>query len=166
MRAVVLGVGNLLLSDEGLGVRAVERLARDYALPPEVVVLDGGTSGMELLDDLAGADLLIIVDALHVGGKPGSLVRLVGDGKGGGEVPVLLRQKLSPHQVGLSDVLANLALLGQPPGQIVVHGMEPICLETGMELSPLIADRLARLVTALAGELASHGLTPRPLPRT
>ncbi|MCU0841969.1 MAG: HyaD/HybD family hydrogenase maturation endopeptidase [Thiobacillaceae bacterium] len=159
MRAVVLGVGNLLLSDEGLGVRAVERLQRDYALSPEVVVLDGGTCGMELLDDLAGADLLIIVDALHVGRPPGSLVRLVN-----GEVPALLRQKLSPHQVGLSDVLANLALLDQSPGTIVVHGMEPVSLDTGMELSPLIAAGLPRLVTAVAGELAGHDLAPVPRP--
>ena len=94
MRIVVLGVGNILLSDEGIGVRAVEELDRRYRLPPEVVLLDGGTSGMELLDDLARCDLLVMADCVRAGNPPGTLLRLKDE-----EIPALFRTKLSPHQV-------------------------------------------------------------------
>src|SRR5574340_711188 len=125
MRIVVLGVGNILLSDEGVGVRAVESLKRDYRLPPEVEVIDGGTSAMEMLDDLAHADHLVIVDAVRSGKPPATLVRIAGD-----DVPVFFKTKLSPHQIGLSDVLATLALTGEAPGGVTVIGVEPVSLAT------------------------------------
>lgn len=158
MRAVVLGVGNLLLSDEGVGVRAIEKLARDYRLPPEVEVLDGGTSAMEMLDDLAHTDLLLIVDCVRTGAPPGSLVRLVDD-----EVPVFLQLKMSPHQVGLSDVLATLILTGESPGRIIVHGVEPTSLDTGMELTPVVAGLLPSLVSAIAEDLVQAGYAMQPV---
>ena len=105
MRAVVLGVGNILLSDEGIGVHAVNALAARYELPPEVVVIDGGTSAMDCLDQIASADLLLIADCVRGGHEPGTLVRL-----GDGELNAFFRTKISPHQVGLSDVLANSEL--------------------------------------------------------
>ena len=157
MRAVVLGVGNILLSDEGVGVRAVERLAHDYRLPENVTVLDGGTSAMELLDDLARADLLIIADCVRTGRPPASQVRLAD-----GEVPALLRQKLSPHQVGLSDVLATLVIADEAPGRIIIHGVEPASLATGMALTPAVAAALPGLVEAIAGDLEAAGLTLQP----
>ena len=103
MRIVVLGVGNILLSDEGVGVRTVQKLEEDYLIPDGVEVIDGGTTGMEMLDDLGHADHLIIVDAMRSGKPPATITRLAG-----AEVPVFFRTKLSPHQVGLSDVLATL----------------------------------------------------------
>ena len=163
MRIIVLGVGNILLTDEGVGVRAIEELGRRYDLPPEVALLDGGTSAMEMLDDLAHADLLIIADCVRAGLAPGSLIRLADD-----EVPALLRLKMSPHQIGLSDVLATLTLSGESPKRIVVHGVEPASLATAMELSPVVARRLPELVAALADELRVAGvaLTPRIQPET
>lgn len=159
MRIVVLGVGNILLTDEGVGVRAVQELERHYELPPEAVLLDGGTSAMEMLDDLAHADLLIIADCIRSGQPPGTLIRLADE-----EVPALLQQKMSPHQIGLSDVLATLTISGESPRRIVVLGVEPASLATGMELTPTVAACLPALVAALAHELASCGLmvTSRP----
>ncbi len=156
MRIVVLGVGNILLSDEGIGVRAVEKLQRDYDLPPEVVVIDGGTTGMEMLEDLSNADHLIIIDAVRSGKAPASIIRLADE-----QVPVFFRTKLSPHQIGLSDVLATLAFIGEQPGGVTVIGVEPVSLETGMALSPQVEARLPELMELVVTELCELGVAVR-----
>lgn len=153
MRTIVLGVGNILLTDEGVGVRAIERLGRDYHLPPEVEIIDGGTCGMEMLDDLAHADNLIIVDAVKSGQPAASIITLKGDA-----VPAFFSTKLSPHQIGLADVLAALTLTGEHPGKTILIGVEPHSLETGMTLSPPIAARMPDLMDTLTGELRALGL--------
>ena len=153
MRIVVLGIGNIILTDEGVGVRAVEALQRRYRLPDDVVAIDGGTSSMELLDDLSELDLLIVLDTIVAGKAPGTTIRLAGD-----EVPVFFRRKLSPHQIGLSDVLASLEFLGTAPQDIVVLGVQPVSLELGMELSPAVAVRVPELVDMAAAELAARGV--------
>ena len=153
MKIIVLGVGNILLSDEGVGVRAVEALKRDYRLPPEVEVIDGGTSAMEMLDDLAHADHLVIVDAVRSGKPPATLVRIAGDA-----VPVFFKTKLSPHQIGLSDVLATLALTGEAPGGVTVIGVEPLSLATGMALTGPVEALLPTVVAQLASELKLLGM--------
>ena len=157
MRIVVLGVGNILLSDEGVGVRALERLKRDYRLPSEVEAVDGGTSGMELLEFLACADHLVIVDAVRSGKPPGTIIRVSGD-----DVPKLFRTGLSPHQIGLSDVLAALALIGEQPGSTTIVGVEPASLDIGMALSTQVDALLPELAERLAGELRALGcVVPR-----
>jgi len=153
MRIVVLGVGNTLLSDEGIGVRAIEKLQQDYLLPPEVVVVDGGTTGMEMLEDLSKCDHIIIIDAVRSGKAPASLVRLADE-----QVPVFFKTKLSPHQIGLSDVLATLAFIGEQPGGITIFGVEPVSLETGMELSPQVEARLPELMELVVTELRELGV--------
>ncbi|HLY97417.1 MAG TPA: HyaD/HybD family hydrogenase maturation endopeptidase [Sideroxyarcus sp.] len=156
MRIIVLGVGNILLSDEGIGVRAVEKLQRDYDLPPEVVVIDGGTTGMEMLEDLSNADHIIIIDAVRSGKAPASIVRLADE-----QVPVFFKTKLSPHQIGLSDVLATLAFIGEQPGGVTVIGVEPVSLETGMALSPQVEARLPELMELVVTELRELGVAVR-----
>ena len=155
---VVLGVGNLLLSDEGVGVRVVERLPQAYVVPPEVALLDGGTCGMEMLEDLEDLDVLILVDAVRAHKAPGTPVRLAGDA-----VPVFFKTKLSPHQVGLSDVLATLELIGKAPKYTAILGIQPVSLETGMALTPEVEARLPELMRMVADELAAQGvaLVPR-----
>jgi hydrogenase maturation protease len=161
MRVVILGIGNLLLSDESVGVRALEALRDGYDVPPEVTLIDGGTSGMELLEDLEDVDLLIVLDAVFAKRAPGSFIRLSGD-----EVPVFFRRMLSPHQVGLSEVLASLDLLGRAPREVVVLGVQPLTFATGMDLSAPVAARLPELVEAAVRELEAHGirLEPRAMP--
>jgi hydrogenase maturation protease len=155
MRVVVLGVGNILMTDEGVGVRAVEELERLYDLPPEVTVIDGGTSGMDCLDQIADVDHLLIADAMRSGKEPGTLSRVDHD-----QLPAHFKTKLSPHQVGLSDVLATLNLHGMMPRRIVLFGMQPKSFATAMELSPEITERLPALVAALVDELAALGFAP------
>lgn len=148
---LVLGLGNILLSDEGVGVRAVEALVEKAPLPPDVEVLDGGTSGMDLLDQIAGRARLVVVDAVRTGRSPASVVRLAGD-----EVPAFFSSKLSPHQLGLSDVLAVLRLMEAAPARITVIGIEPVSLDLGLELSPAVAARLPEVVALIEAELANQ----------
>ncbi len=152
-RILVLGLGNILLSDEGLGVRAVARLAETYRLGSEVEALDGGTLGLDLLYRLEGVTDLIIADAVKVGGAPGDLMRLEGD-----QIQAALALKMSMHQVGLRELLAVSALRGTLPPRVVLLGMEPQSLSWGTELTPPVAARLDLLVAALAQEIGPAGL--------
>ncbi|MCM8596864.1 HyaD/HybD family hydrogenase maturation endopeptidase [Accumulibacter sp.] len=153
MRVLILGVGNVLLSDEGLGVRLVERLPSVCALPSTVEVLDGGTSGMEMLEQLEDLDALILVDAIRSGRRPGTPIRLAGD-----EVPTFFATKLSPHQIGMSDVLATLELLGRSPKSTVIIGLEPRSLALGTTLSREIEAAMPKLLDLVIAELIRLGV--------
>jgi hydrogenase maturation protease len=155
-RVTVLGVGNILMSDEGAGVRCAERLEASGVLPAGVAVIDGGTSTHELLGDLEDLDLLIIVDAVVTGQPPGSVVRLEGD-----RIPAAFSQKLSPHQHGINDLLATLALAGRAPRRVVLFGVTPARIELGMELSPEVEAALPALVAQVVAEVwAASGARP------
>ncbi len=150
---LVLGLGNILLQDEGLGVRAAERLAARYRLPPDVQVMDGGVMGLDLLPHLEGVSHLLITDAVQSGQPPGSLVRLEGEA-----IPAALSLKMSMHQVGLQELLALAGFQGTLPEQVVLWGLEPASLEWGLELSAPIAAQIDALVDAAAGELRAWGV--------
>ena len=152
MRAVVLGIGNTILTDEAAGVRAVELLEQRYQIPDNVLVIDGGTSGMEMIEDLSDLNFLIVIDVVKTGAAPGTVVKIAGD-----EIPVFFRRKLSPHQIALPDVLASLELLDAMPKEIVVLGVEPISLELGMEMTPTIAEQVPVLVEMAVAELRARG---------
>ncbi len=153
MKVVVLGVGNTLLEDEGIGVRAVELLQERYVLPPEVHVIDGGTAGMELLESLEDVDKLIIVDCVRVNQPPATIIRRVDD-----EVPNFFRLKISPHQIGISDVLAALTLRERFPRHLALIGIQPKSLECGIELTPEVAATLPTVLSMVVEELTGFGL--------
>lgn len=152
MRAVVLGIGNTILTDEAAGVRAVEALERAYKMPVNVQVIDGGTSGMEMIEDLSNLDFLIVIDVVKTGAAAGTVVKIAGD-----EIPVFFRRKLSPHQIALPDVLACLELLDTMPKEIIVLGVELISLELGMEMTPTVAAKVPLLMEMAASELVARG---------
>ncbi len=152
MRAAVLGIGNTILTDEAAGVRAVEALELAYKLPDNVLAIDGGTSGMEMIEDLSNLDFLIVLDVVKTGAAPGTVVKIEGD-----EIPVFFRRKLSPHQIALPDVLASLELLDTMPKEIVVLGVEPISLELGIEMTPTVAAQVPVLAAMAAAELRTRG---------
>ncbi len=153
-RVVVLGVGNLIMGDEGVGVRCVQRLEAEGALPPDTVILDGGTSTHELLGDLEDLDLLVIVDAVATGGAPGSLVRLEGDA-----IPSILSNTLSPHQHGIHDLLGTLQLLGRAPKRVVLVGVTPLRMTLSLELSPEVAAALPELAARVCAEVKRPEMT-------
>ncbi len=148
MSILVLGIGNLVMSDDGIGVRVVQLLAERYRFPAQVTILDGGTLGLDLLPKLEGVERLLVVDAVDTGAPPGTVVRLAGD-----EVPVALEAKVSPHQMGLKDLLAVAMLQGFAPREMVLWGVQPALIELGMELSPAVADALEPLTRHVVTEL-------------
>jgi hydrogenase maturation protease len=155
MRIVVLGIGNILLTDEGVGVRTIERIGEYWRMPEGVELLDGGTCGMEMLEQLEDLDALIVVDCVRCRQEPATPVLLKDE-----DVPVFFKTKLSPHQVGLSDVLASLEFVGRAPARTVIVGMQPVSMELGMELSPEVAARLPELEAMVLAELRELGVTP------
>ena len=155
-RVVVLGVGNVLMSDEGVGPHAIEAFAEGYSAPQGVTLVDGGTSAMELLDDMAGAQLLLILDAVASGAAPGTVIRLEGD-----EVPKFFTRKLSPHQVGIADVMATLALMDESPKETIILGVEPGEMSMGMELSAAVASAVPRVLAEVVWELGRRGVEVR-----
>lgn len=158
MSILVLGLGNILLSDEGVGVRIVEAFAASHTLPDDVDVLDGGTSGMELLDTVADRDCLIVADAMNADGPAGRVIRLQDD-----DIRMLFETRFSPHQLGLSDLLAALRLIGKAPRRVVVIGVVPQELGVSIDLSPAAAAGRDAAVVMIAEELGRLGvpLTPR-----
>lgn len=150
---VVLGLGNLLRRDEGLGIRALTRLDERYALPDSVRLVDGGTLGLDLLSYIENAARVLILDAALTDGPPGTLLRIAGD-----QVPAFFGMRTSPHEVGLPDLLAVARLRGTEPGELVVIGMQPSALELGWELSDVVAERLDAMVDAAVDELRAWGV--------
>lgn len=158
MRVVVLGVGNILMSDEGVGVHAVTALAERYDFPECVEIIDGGTSGMDCLDRIADADLLLIADCMRKAGKqPGDITRIADD-----EINAWFKTKISPHQVGLSDVLAACCFHGMSPKKVVLVGVQPESFETSMELTPKVAAVLDQVIERLLAEIAEMGVVALP----
>lgn len=154
---LVLGIGNLLLSDEAIGVRAVEALEQRFHLPPQVDVLDGGTCGMELIGDMADREHLIIADAVLTGDAPGTVVTLRDE-----EVPTLFSRKISPHQLGLSDVLSALKLTDEFPQRLTLIGVVPESVEPRIGLTDTVSNKLDQVVMGLCGALAESGVTVTP----
>jgi hydrogenase maturation protease len=154
-KTLVLGLGNILLGDEGVGVRVVERLQERYEFPQEVQVLDGGTLALDLLPYVEDADRLLVIDALEMGAEPGTTARLEGD-----EVPAFLSVKISPHQMGLADLLAAARLRDSYPGELVLWGVQPGAMGVGLELSPPVAAQVEVLVDRVLAELSRWGIEP------
>jgi len=157
MSILVLGIGNLIMTDDGVGVRVAQRLMEGYRFPDGVTVMDGGTLGLDLLPHLEGVERLLMVDAVETGGPPGTVVRLAGE-----EIPVALQTKLSPHQMGLQDLLAVAELQGNRPAEMVLWGVQPESIELGMELAPAVAAQFDHLTEAVLAELSAWGVTPEP----
>ncbi len=157
-KTLVLGVGNKLMSDEGVGVHVIERLAAGYQLSEEVQVLDGGTLGLDLLYYLEGVENLLIVDAAETRKEAGTMIRLEDD-----EVPAFMSIKISPHQMGVPDMLASAKLMDLYPKRLILWGIQPGLITIGLDLSPVLASKVNILAENLANELRmwGHTVTPR-----
>ncbi len=156
---VVLGIGNLLLSDEGFGVQVVKILQQHYQLPPGVSAVDGGTLGWELVPVLEDARSLIIIDAILGNQPPGTIYRFDQD-----EVTRYFHQKLSAHEAGIQEILAYLAMKGKTFDHLVILGVEPASLDTGIQLSPTVAGTVPQVIEAVLQQLAQWGYAVPPAP--
>lgn len=149
---LILGLGNVLLEDDGVGAAAVSLLLDRFEPPDGVRVLDGGTLGLSLLPYLENAGAVILVDAVSADGAPGTLVRLDGE-----DVASAVATRLSPHQVGVADLLDGARWLGRYPDRVVLLGLVPASMELSVGLSPLVRASLLELVEQVVAEAASLG---------
>jgi hydrogenase maturation protease len=149
----VLGVGNILFRDEGVGIRVIERLMENYGFPENVSLVDGGVLGLNLLGVISDADRLIVVDAIRNGGSPGDFYRLAGE-----EIPMRVYAKNSLHQVDLLEALTLCQALDSVPETVII-GIEPEDISTlSIDLSETIQSRIDHLVEMVLEELDALGV--------
>ena len=152
-RTIVLGLGNMLMADDGVGLAALARLEEEWFIPRDVELVDGGTWGMNLLPVIEAADRVLILDAIDLGDPPGTLIRLEGE-----EIPRFLSMKLSPHQIDLREVLALAELRGTLPGQVIALGIQPARVEMSTVFSAEVGSRLDQLIHLAAEVLYDWGI--------
>jgi hydrogenase maturation protease len=156
-RLLVLGVGNVLCSDDGVGPAVVERLASGWEAPPGVTLMDGGAGGVALAGLLGDAGDVLVVDAVEVPGlAPGTLVRVEA------EAVEASADGISLHEAGVADLLGALRLLEQTPPRVTLLGVVPASLEVGLDRTPAVAGALGALVDAVVEAAAELGFTFRP----
>ncbi len=151
----VLGIGNILLTDEGFGVRVIEKLFEQYDFPENVAIVDGGVLGIHLLGTLSKTRHLIVVDAVKNKQTPGTLYRLEKE-----ELPERILMKNSLHQTDFLETLTLCQMIDETPDTIVVLGAEPQDIEThGVELTPVVAARVDETVSCVLQELERLGVS-------
>jgi hydrogenase maturation protease len=202
MKTLILGAGNLLLSDEGFGVHFIRHLerhytrahaevgrdvpsapsevtrtrpcqtpsaargalgtarptSRQYSFPPDVELFDAGTLGLMVGHKLEEADRVYIVDTIAAPGAPGTCIRYAKEDFLLERIPI----KLSPHQVGVQEMLQVSMLRGRCPAEIYLLGVIPCSLEPGTELSSLLQQRLPEIAAQLVSELSVRNPPSRP----
>jgi hydrogenase maturation protease len=153
MKILIFGAGNLLLTDEGFGVHFIRYLQKNYVFPEEVELYDGGTLGIMVAHMLEDAEQVYLVDVIDARGEPGDIYRYEKDDFMLGKLPI----KMSPHQIGIQEVLALSEIRDRCPEKISLFGVIPSSYEAGVELSPLLADKLPGLAELIVGEMTAAG---------
>jgi len=143
----VLGLGNLVHTDDGVGVHAIHQLQLDPRVPPGVVLLDGGTQGLSLLPHISGFKRLVVVDAVDAGEPPGTVMRFEGGALHG------LPGKASVHQLGFADMMVALELIGETPPEVVVFGVQPLSTEWDHRLTERVQESLPFVVDQVIRQL-------------
>ena len=154
---LVLGIGNIVMGDDGVGVLVAQRIQQEYRFPDNVEILDGGTLGLDLLPKLENVTNLIMIDAVETGQKAGTCIRLFGE-----ELPIALETKVSPHQMGLKDLLAVSSLMGHSPREMVLIGVQPGSIEMEIGLTAEVEAQFENLVSNVLSELANWGIEAIP----
>ncbi len=149
VRRVIVGVGNLLLKDEGIGVHVVRAL-QELNLPHDIQVIDGGTS-LDLPYYLKDVDKLIIIDAVKAGGKPGVIYRFRPH-----DLNIESKGIISAHELGLGQSLKIMSLIGREPKEIVIIGIEPKEIDWGTEVSAELQQKIPEIVNVVLGEISSR----------
>jgi hydrogenase maturation protease len=158
---LVLGAGNPIVGDDGIGIAALDSLRERFCFESDVELVDGGTWGMNLLPMIETTRRLLILDAVRANRAAGELVELARE-----DLPRFLSLKLSPHQIDLREVLALAELRDTLPEHIIVLGIQPDRIEMGIGLSPVVTPSLDALVTLAVDRLRGwgHTVTPRAEP--
>ncbi|WP_342432002.1 HyaD/HybD family hydrogenase maturation endopeptidase [Neobacillus sp. FSL H8-0543] len=139
-KITILGIGNTLFSDEGVGIHLLPLLEDALVDYEDIEIIEGLTDGMKLLGPVEDAEKLIIIDAINAGKEPGTIITLVGD-----EIPAYFGIKMSIHQLGFQEVLMAAKLRERYPKEIVMFGMQPTSLQLGVELTETNQKKLGEL---------------------
>jgi hydrogenase maturation protease len=158
MKILIFGAGNLLFTDEGFGVHFIRYLQSHYSFPPEVELYDGGTLGIMVSHMLEQAEQVFLIDVIEAKGAPGTIFRYDKDDFMLNRIPV----KMSPHQIGIQEVLTISELRGRCPDRITLYGVIPASYETSDRLSPALEEKIPQLADLLLSELAAAGFTATP----
>lgn len=150
----LIGLGNILMRDEGVGVHAVEALKKGYDFPDQIKLLDGGTMGLDLLPYIEEMEKVLFIDALDLKKEPGTIAVLEDD-----EIPSILKPALSFHQVGLSDLLFAAKFMGMKPSKITLIGIQPEKIEMGLTLSETLNENFERLLKTILAKLHEWGVS-------
>ncbi len=150
---LVLGIGNILNTDEGVGVHAVRALQDKYPAPDAFTLSDGGTLGLNLLPLVDDATHLLILDAVDARREPGASIELEG-----ADIPLFGGAKLSEHQITFQEVLGLAMLRGTLPGHLRLVGMQPADLSIGVGLSEVGQKTLPQMVSAAEAILRAWGV--------
>ena len=157
MSVAIIGLGNILLRDEGIGVHVINKLRHEYEFPPLVKLIDGGTLGLDLLPFFEENDRVMIIDAVDFKKEPGTIEIIDGE-----RIPGFLNSKLSVHQIGLADVLFAMRLRGRAPSEMCVIGIQPESVETGIGLSEKIESCIPSLMERVVKKLRDWNITLLP----
>lgn len=152
---VVLGVGNTLMQDDGVGVWAVRTLAESYDLPARVRLIDGGVAGLRCLSEFEDAEHLLIIDAVSGKEPPGAIYWLAPE-----DLSVRRGPFFSAHEVGIVELLSVARMLGKLPLTRILGVQPQVVNEVGLDLTPALRTVLPRVVDAAIGELESLGVKP------
>jgi hydrogenase maturation protease len=147
---LVLGIGNTMLTDEGIGVRVAEKMMK-MSLPPEVEVMDGGIKGLDLLYFIEGRKKVIVVDAVKAGAPSGTLFRFTDN-----DLAAKKGIMRSAHGIDFSDVIAVARFTGTKPAEVIFLGIEPEDLSVSMELSPKIEEMIPVLINLVMKEIDAY----------
>ncbi|NJD90750.1 MAG: hydrogenase maturation protease [Geobacter sp.] len=155
MKVLIFGAGNLILSDEGFGVHFVKYMEEQFNLPENVELYDGGTLGIMVTHKFEEADKVFLVDIVDAPGAAGEIRRYTKEDIMLSRLPV----KLSPHQIGIQEMLTISELRGAAPADLTFYGIIPASLEPGNELSPPLHSGLQAIAGLICGELREAGVT-------
>jgi hydrogenase maturation protease len=153
----IFGIGNILLSDDGVGIHIINRLKGEYEFPENVEIIDGGTKGLDLLPLLENRDKVLFIDASNFKKEPGTIGTIEGD-----NIPAFLGQKLSVHHIGIPDMLFAAKLMEITPPEMCLIGIQPESMETSTELTGVIQDKMDDLLEKVLEKLNEWGIKPVP----
>jgi hydrogenase maturation protease len=150
---IVLGLGNILLSDEGIGVHTINAIKEQYDFMPAVNIVDGGTMGLDLLPLFQNADRILVIDAVDFKRSAGHIGVIEGDA-----IPSVLNAKLSAHHIGLSDLLFTAKLMRAKPPEICLIGIQPKSLDVGLEMTEEMKSKIASIIDLAINILTKWGI--------
>jgi len=152
-RITVLGTGNILMGDEGVGVHAIRALRESYSFPEQISLIDGGSMGLDLLPFIENTAKLLIIDAVSSGSPPGTIQVYEGQ-----VIPAVLSRKMSVHQIGVKDLLFALKFMDRAPEEICLIGVEPENMDILLGLSGKMKEVFPALLAAILARLARWGV--------